>query len=300
MSFTEILEYNFFSVGHFHLNLWNLIVLSGILFFTRMGVWFINRYFIGAVARKKQVDVGRRYALQQFVKYFLYTLGILMALQSIGIHLSVIWAGSAALLVGLGMGLQQTFNDLVSGIILLFEGTVAVGDMVLVDGIVGKVTQIGLRTSKVETRDQTSIIIPNSKLVTDNVINWSHTDVPTRFKVEVGVSYNSDVTQVEKLLLQEAVSQQGVLADPRPEVQFQNFGDSALDFSVYFYSTDYLQIEAIKSQLRFKIFVAFRQNKVEIPFPQQDIWIRNADELSSGAKLTTSLKEPPIGIRTSD
>ena len=279
MSLIEILEYSF-NIAGLQLSLWNLIIITGIILFTRLGLWLINRSLIRVMSKKNQADIGRRYALEQFVKYLFYTMGTLFALQSMGVQLSVIWAGSAALLVGLGMGMQQTFNDLTSGLILLIEGGVEVGDMVLVDGIVGKVIQIGLRTSKVETRDNNSIIIPNSKLVTENVLNWSHNNVPTRFEINIGVSYNSDVNLVKKLLLQEAVSQQGILSEPLPNVQLQNFGDSALDFCLYFYSKEYLKIETIKSDLRFKIFNSFRQNKVEIPFPQQDIWLRNINEIA--------------------
>jgi small-conductance mechanosensitive channel len=279
MSFTEILEFNFINVGGYHLNLIKLISATLILIGARILIAFIFSTFLKRFFKKRSVDIGRRYAIEQFLKYIIYTLALLAALQAVGVQFSVLLGGAAALLVGIGLGLQQTFNDLISGVILLGEGTVEVGDIVKVDGIVGKVTSIGIRTSKVETRDEISIIIPNSKLVVDNVVNWSHNESPTRFNVGVGVSYESDIQLVTKLLLQAAEEHPDILKEPTPKVQFKDFGSSSLDFELLFYSTAYLRIEFIKSELRYRIMELFRTNKIEIPFPQRDLWIRNSLEI---------------------
>ncbi len=274
MSIQEFLEYNFLNIGDYHLSLNHLIVATFIIMGARFLVWIMSRILI-RFFKQKQVDSGRQFAFTQFLKYIIYTIAILMAFEAIGIQLSVLWGGAAALMVGIGLGLQQTFNDLISGLILLIEGTVEVDDIVEVNGIVGRVTTIGIRTSKIETRDAVSILIPNSKLVGDNATNWSHNNKPCRFQVNVGVAYNSDVELVSSLLLQAAQEHQAVLESPSPRVQFNDFGSSSLDFILYFYSQEYFPIEFIKSDLRYRIHQLFRQHHIEIPFPQRDLWLRN-------------------------
>lgn len=181
-------------------------------------------------------------------------------------------AGSAALLVGLGFGIQQIFNDLVSGIILLFEGNLKVGEIIqLENDIVGKVTMIGLRTSKIRTRDDITMIIPNSKFISDKVINWSQDQSTTRFQVEVGVAYGSDVELVTRLLLESAKENQAVETKPEPFVRFSDFGESSLNFQLLFWTNESFRCENVKSKLRYTIDRKFRENNVQIPFPQRDV-----------------------------
>jgi len=172
MTIKELLEYNFIDIGGISLSAITLIKFTLVILIGRIVLWVILKQILRRFFEKVD-DPGRQFAIRQFVKYIIYLLTFLFALQTLGISLSVLWAGSAALLVGFGLGMQQNFNDLVSGIILLIESSVAVGDVVTVDGIVGKVKRIGLRTSEVESMDEITIVIPNSKLVVDNVINWS-------------------------------------------------------------------------------------------------------------------------------
>lgn len=281
MNLTEILEFNLLEVGTYSLTVGKLVSVLFIFLGARLFINFIHKILLKRFFRRKKIDVGRQFALKTFLKYIIYTLAILWVMQTLGIKLSVIWGGAAALLVGIGLGLQQTFNDLISGLILLSEATVEVGDVVLVDGIIGTVKSIGIRTSKVETRDNIFIIIPNSKLVGDNVINWSHTKTPTRFQVNVGVSYSSDVKLVTALLLKAAEDHPGVLEHPAPTVQFKDFGNSSLDFQLHYFSEEFLRYEFIKSDLRYRIIDLFRKHGVEIPFPQRDLWLKNADLLVS-------------------
>lgn len=270
----NILSVELLRIGNYSLNVLELaqaiVIISIAWFISFLITKLLRRYF-----RRKNLDIGRFYSVSRLISYVIYVIAVLIAFQALGIHLSVIWAGAAALLVGLGFGLQHIFNDLVSGIVLLVEGTVAVNDVVIVEGIVGVVRAIGLRTSKVETRDKVIIIIPNSKLVSENVTNWSHNDAMTRFQVKVGVAYSSDVDLVERLLLDACSTHPKVAHTPSPKVAFEEFGDSSLVFSVYFFSEEFLAIEFVKSDLRFAITRLFRDNGVEIPFPQRDLWIRN-------------------------
>ncbi len=283
MTIKEILEYNFFDIGDISLNAITLIEFSLVIILGRIVFWVFDKQILRRFFQKVE-DPGREFAIRQFVKYIIYLLTFLFALQILGISLSVLWAGSAALLVGFGLGMQQTFNDLVSGIILLSESSVSVGDVVTVDGIVGKVNRIGLRTSEVESMDEITIVIPNSKLVVDNVINWSYNGKHSRFQVSIGVAYDADPEEVKKILLRIADAQMELSTQPKPSVQFVEFGDSSLNFNLHFYTKDFWNIERIKSDLRFKIFAAMKKAGIEIPFPQTDVWVRSAKEEGEASK----------------
>jgi small-conductance mechanosensitive channel len=279
MSLQEIVEYNFINIGEFHLGLYHVIAVAIIIFIARLTVWFINRVTKQFFKRKK-IDAGRQYAFIQVAKYIIYTGSVFLVLETIDISLSILWGGAAALLVGVGLGLQQTFNDLISGLILLVEGTVEINDVIETDGIIGTVTAIGVRTSKVETLDHISILIPNSKLVGNKATNWSHNKAASRFQINVGVAYTSDLDQVTSLLLQAGREHVKILKTPKPEVQFQDFGSSSLDFVLHFYSYEFRRMEFVKSELRYRITELLRKNNIEIPFQQTDVWIRNTNDLA--------------------
>lgn len=222
--------------------------------------------------RRKKVEEGRRYAINQLIKYFFYFFGFLIAVQTAGFKLSVLWAAGAALLVGIGLGLQQTFNDFASGIILLLEGSVQKGDWIEVGNTVGEVKRIGLRTSLITTRRNISIIVPNSKITVDNVINLSHDNDRVRHSVTVGVAYGSDLQMVKKVLLECAARHSKV--SPGAFVRLIEFNNSSIDFELLFWSDEYMQIEDVRSDLRFMIDNGFRKYNITIPFPQQDLYIK--------------------------
>ncbi len=249
-----------------------------ILAFARLINWVLSEIVLFRYYNKRKIDLGSQYAMNRLLSYFIYIMAMAMALQSLGINLLLVWGSLAALLLGVGLGLQQTFNDLASGLILLFERTVEVGDVVLVEGEVGIVKQIGLRTSLIETRNSTTIIVPNSKLIVETVANWSHTDNVARFQVQVGVAYGSDTQLVKKLLIEIAKQHPKVLETPPPIIRFIDFADSSLNFELHFWSQELFRIEDVKSDLRFEIDRAFRENNVSIPFPQRDVWLRNSFE----------------------
>ncbi|MEZ4995904.1 MAG: mechanosensitive ion channel [Saprospiraceae bacterium] len=252
----------------------NIISAVLILLVARLINWIFTELVFFPYYQRKEINIGSQYAINQLFKYFLYVFAILIALQSMNINLTILLGGAAALLVGIGLGLQQTFNDLISGIILLSERSVEVGDVLDIKGMVGTVRRIGLRTSLVETRDNMTIIVPNSKLIGDMVTNWSHDEDKARFKVTVGVAYGSDTALVKKLLLQVAQEHPKAMKRPAPFVRFVNFGDSSLDFELQFWTKEFIRIEDVKSDMRFEIDRLFRENKVTIPFPQRDVWMR--------------------------
>jgi small-conductance mechanosensitive channel len=187
-------------------------------------------------------------------------------------------AGSAALLVGIGLGMQQVFSDFVSGIFLLMDGTIKVGDVIEVKDMICKVQEIKFRTTLVTGRDENYIILPNSMLTKNEVVNWTHNKISSRFKIGVGVSYSSDVDLVMKILKEITEQHPMVLKDPAVSVRFQDYGDSALIFAVIFWSDEVYRIENIKSQIRIDIFRAFRDHGVEIPFPQRVVHMPDSDK----------------------
>ncbi len=262
----------------FHLT--NVISAVLIILLARLIIWFITQLFLYGVYRRNGIAVGSQYAINQLLKYVIYVIAVVLALQKLGIDMTLILGGAAALLVGIGLGLQQTFNDFFSGIVLLFEQSVSVGDILEVEGKVGTVKRIGLRSSVVEVRDNISLVVPNSILVSNSVINWSHFDDKVRFHISVGVAYDSDPELVKKILLDVAKESTYILKFPAPFVRLMNFGDNALDFTLYFFSRSFLMIEDVKSDLRMELTKAFRAHNISIPFPQRDIHIRT-DESSS-------------------
>jgi small-conductance mechanosensitive channel len=275
MTFREFMEFDLIETKDFDVTVYEILIILIILIFTMFFMRVLKRVFRARV-KKKEFDSGRSHAILQILKYVVTIVIILVSFEIVGIKLTLLLAGSAALLVGLGLGLQQIFQDIMSGIAILFEGSLKVGDIVEIqDNLIGKVIEIGLRTSKLETRDNIIMVVPNSKFVTDIVINWSHIEKKTRFHIDVGVAYGSDVDKVTRVLLQCAEDNKKVSSSPLPFVRFNDFGNSSLDFQLYFWTIETFQVEQIKSDIRYKIDAAFRANKVQIPFPQRDVHIKS-------------------------
>lgn len=211
-----------------------------------------------------------------FLKYLFYILVVLTILHSSGINLTVLLTASAALFVGLGFALQYLFQDIISGILIILDQSLHVGDIIEVENKVGRVFEIRLRTTRALTRDDKVIVIPNHKFLTDSIYNYTQNHKTTRETVNIGVAYGSDVTLVTALLLEVVQEQKGVLNNPKPFVLFEDFGDSALLFSVNFYIKDSFNDPILKSEVRYGIDAKFRENNISIPFPQRDIHIIGA------------------------
>ncbi len=269
----EFLQEELFAIGNHHFTVFHLVVVAVVLVVTYI---FINvlRKVIVERGNYTEMERGRRNSVFQLVQYAIWVVVLLLTLEGLGFQITLLLAGSAALLVGIGLGLQEVFKDFVSGIILLFDGTIRVSDIIEVDGQVGRVTEIRLRASTIETRDGIIMIIPNSAFITGHVVNWTHNRKLTRFKVTVGVAYGSDVRKVERVLIECAKAHEDVVKTPEPFVFFSDFGDSQLTFNLMFFSRSVMRIEFVKSDLRFAIDQAFRENDITIPFPQRDIWIK--------------------------
>ena len=244
-----------------------------ILFVARLIISMLTQIVLYGVYRNRNIDEGSQYAFNQLLKYVIYVAAFIIALEALGINMTLVLGGAAALLVGIGLGLQQTFNDFISGIVLLFERTISVGDVVTINGNFGTIHRIGMRSSIVQTRDNMTIVVPNSRLVNDVVNNWSHQNPIVRFEVNISVAYGSDTKLVKRLLLDAVQIVPRVLAKPVPFIRFTDFGDSALFFQILFFTQDHLFNEDIKSDIRFEIDRLFRENNIKIPFPQRDVWL---------------------------
>ena len=274
---TNILEYELIKVGNYSITPSELLILVLIFFITRLISGLVKRYFKREVKRGK-FDEGRATSFLKITNYVLWIIAISYGLDVIGVKITFLLAGSAALLVGVGLGLQQTFNDFISGIIIIFEGTVQKGDIIeLENGTVGRVIDIKLRVSQIQTRDQITVLIPNSRLVNDDVINWTHNRLVTRFNVKIGVAYGSDVELVKKTLEEAAKQSDKINQTHEPVARFLDFGDSSLQFEVLFWVDKTFEIEFVRSQIRFNIDKLFRERGIQIPFPQRDLHIKSSN-----------------------
>lgn len=255
--------------GAFDITVGGVLTTAFILIFVYVLILFLSLIIKKSLRRRNKLD-ARSLSLIQLVKYVVWTFGITFALHNGGINITFLIASSAALLVGLGLGLQNIFKDLMSGIIILIEGIVKVNDIVEVDSMVVQVKQISLRTSEVLTRDDKVMIVPNYKFIENNVVNWTHNYSPTRFSIQLGVDYSSDVRLVEKCILACAIEHEHVIkSDPyAPFVRFTNFGASSLDFELFFWSENLFKIENTKSDLRYAINDIFQKNNISVPFNQ--------------------------------
>lgn len=192
-------------------------------------------------------------------------------MRSLGVNVSPLLVGSGAILVGIGLGLQNLFLDFVSGVIILVDRTVRVGDIIDVDGTIGEIQEIQLRTTTILTRDNKNIIFPNSLLTKNRLINFSHNDDRVAFSISIGVAYDTDLDLAIKLMLQSAKEQGEVLKDPHPSVRLENFGDNALELKMFYFSKNLFRQPKVSSEIRKSILKRFQQNNIGIPYPTRSI-----------------------------
>ena len=271
---TDFFNFEIFSFNDNSLSIFDLTNVIVIIIVTKLVLWIISK----ALFNKKKLhklDKGSAFALFQIIKYLIWIIAISLMLETLGIKVTILLAGSAALLVGVGLGLQQTFNDILSGIILLLEHSVKVGDILEIDGDRVVIQEIGLRTSKGMNVRQIVVIIPNSLITTNKVINWSHQTQKTLFNIDIGVAYGSDVDLVIKTLEESAIEHLEFSECEFKEVRFVNFGNSSMDFQLYFYSKNIFSIEKVKSDIRKIIYRKFNEHNITIPFPQMDLHIKS-------------------------
>lgn len=249
-----------------------LLLLITAFIVTNFVLKSVRRFYTKKMHRD---DVLKFNSIFKFIKYLVYLLVILFTLRAGGIDITLLITASAVLFVGLGLALQGLFQDIIGGIFIITDKSVQVGDIVESEGKVGKVVEIKLRTTRAITRDDRVIIIPNHKFMSDIVYNYTQNSEVTREEIKVGVSYGSDIELVTAILLSCLEEEKNVLKNPEPFVLFDDFGDSALLFSLHFYITDSFKALRIRSRIRYTIVSKFREENIQIPFPQRDIHINN-------------------------
>lgn len=270
----KFINQTLFSLGQIQISLKTILffLCSFILLF-----WISQR--IRNILHKnlsRTLNVATSATISTFVRFGIIIFGSIIILQSTGINLSSLGVLAGALGVGIGFGLQNITNNFISGIIILFEKPIKVGDRIEVGDVQGDVINIALRATEIRTNDNISIIVPNSEFISGQVINWSHNDRNIRFKVPVGVSYKENPQRVREILLNVAAKNPHVLSSPEPTVLFHAFGESSLDFYLTVWTTTHTDKPSVlKSELYFAIFHAFQEAGIEIPFPQRDVHIRS-------------------------
>jgi small-conductance mechanosensitive channel len=269
----EVINFSLIEIEGYTLKVSTLIILILFILFSAVLLKVLKK----VIYRSTKFDSGKKFSIYNLCKYFIIFFCIIISLQIIGFDLSVLMAGSAALLVGIGFGLQSVFSDFISGIIILVDASVKVNDVIELDSIVGTVKEINFRTTTVMTRDEKYIIIPNSDLTSNRLINWTHSQVTSRFEVQVGVDYSSDVDLVMDILVKAVNKHPKVLKKPEPFVRFTEFADSSLNFNILFWSDDIFRIENVKSEIRVEIFRLFKENNIQIPFPQRVLHMPKED-----------------------
>ena len=259
-------------LGSFELSFRSILLFFSVIAAAQVVIWSV-RYLLRKFLRNTNFEEGTRFMVMRLVRTVVYFLVIVVALDTAGIDLTVFWASSAALLVGVGIGLQNFFNDVVSGFVLLFEGGVRVGDELEVDGMMVRVERIDLRSTRVITRFGNLIVIPNGLISGQTVRNFTQGENATLIQLDVGVAYGSDVERVKVILLEAANAEEEVVKKAQTAVLFNDFGQSSLQFTVYFWIEKPFLRKLISSNIRFRIDEAFRANGIRIPFPQRDVHV---------------------------
>ncbi|NEP07212.1 MAG: mechanosensitive ion channel [Okeania sp. SIO4D6] len=266
-----------FNLGNKGFSILDIMFLVGLT----IAMWKGVGYFI-SIFRSKIIGLtGAEQSIQDtisfLVQYGLIFLGILIILQLWGVDVSSLAIIASVLGVGIGFGLQNIANNFMSGIILIFERPIQVGDFIQVGNLEGIVKRIGLRSTYITTLDKISLIVPNSRFLENEVLNWSHNNPISRVKVPIGVAYGSEIRLVRKAILEVAKSHPEVLLHPSPQLWFQEFGDSSLNFDLLVWIREPQKKSKLKSELNYRIEVSLRKYGIEIPFPQRDLHLKSPE-----------------------
>ncbi len=280
IDFANVLTYELIRIEDFHLAIYHIFLIALVFFVARIILNFIKLYLLKRVTKRTQIDQGTEFVIIQLAKYIIYTIAIIVLLRSFGLSIDLLLGGSAALLVGVGLGMQDIFKDFLSGLLLLFEGSNKVGDIIEINNyngesnFIAKIKQINLRTTKVETRDNKTLIVPNSNLTHQSVNNWSFSTSILRFQIPVTIHYNSDVELAKELLIQCAQAHPRVKNTQPVFVRLMNFGHDGLELDLVFWAEQNFYIDIYKSEIRFAIERAFKENNISFPYPQTDVHIK--------------------------
>ena len=249
-----------------------LILFASVIIIERI----VQKQLIRRFLSRTKLQPSLQFGLSRIIGYTLIAVGFYVAFQLVGVDLSSLAIIAASLGVGIGFGLQNIINNLVSGIIILAERPISIGDRIEVAGVAGRVTKIQLRSTTMVTNDNITMIVPNADFISNTVTNWSHGDPKVRIRVPVGVAYGSDLKLLQRLLLEAAAEHPKALRDPSPVVLFTEFGDSSLNFELGVWTQEMTATPIhFTSEMNFIIDQKLRENDIEIPFPQRDLHVRS-------------------------
>jgi small-conductance mechanosensitive channel len=272
------LNFPVIKLGKVDITLWSILYFLVLIVLLIVVTSRTKKWVIDKLLSRTSLDLGVRQSIASITGYTVILVGILIILETVGIDLSALAIVAGALGIGIGFGLQNITTNFISGIIILLERPIKVGDRIEVDGTAGDVIKISLRSSTILTNDNIAVIVPNSEFISSKVINWSYRSRDVRFNFPVGVAYGTDPEFVKKLLLEVAESHPGVLKERPSDVLFDEFGESSLNFVLRVWTSIYTSRPGVlKSELYYMIAKKFAENDIEIPFPQRDIHIRSSN-----------------------
>lgn len=275
---TSVWDLKVLSLGGAELTVGTIVWTLGVLTAVFVTLSWLRRFILKRLRRRLDADEGTLYSVSVIVQYVIGSIAFVVIIQAAGIDLSTLTVIFGALGIGIGFGLQSIINNFVSGVVILIERPVKVGDRVEIGDLEGDITEIALRATTVMTNEGIAVIVPNSHLVSQQVVNRSLQDRRIRFKLPVGVDYSSDPEHVKNVLLQVAADHPGVMQHPEPRVIFESFGDSSLNFFLWVWTHDYINRPYIfRSEMNFAIHAALKEAGIKIPFPQRDLHLRSSD-----------------------
>jgi small-conductance mechanosensitive channel len=285
----RVLNYPLLTLGKGELTLGVIIKLVALCALVVIGERLLRHKFTMKVLKRTAFDAALQYAIARISGYVILLVGFYVALTAVGLNLSSLAVVAGAIGIGIGFGLQNIIQNFIAGIIILAERPIALGDRVEVGGIAGMVAKIDLRSTKIVTSDNISIIVPNSNFITSPVTNWSHGDPRVQMRIPIGVAYGTDIEKLKRVLTEVAVESPNALQDPACTVYFVAFGDSSLNFELGVWTkTMTHNPQRFRSELNYAIERKLRENKIEIPFPQRDLHIRSGSLGAPGAEPSAS------------
>ena len=286
----DVLDFPLFHLGKNEFTAWGILLFFVLLLLLIWTSSRVKKWLIDRLLSRTHLDVGGRHAIGTIASYALLVIGFVIILQTAGIDLSAFTILVGSLSIGIGLGLQTITNNFVSGLIILLERPVKIGDRVEFGNLNGEIVRISARATTILTNNNIAVIVPNSELITSSVINWSYPNRRVRFQVPVGVAYGSDPAQVKKILLDSAYGHSGVLKEPAADVLLDRLGENSIEFMLRVWTIEYSdRPNVLKSDLYYSIMEQFKEHKIEIPFPQRDLHIRNSPEL----QLPRAESDPP-------
>ena len=287
----EVLDRIGFTVGKTHFSVLSVIEIAVTLLVLLAVVRLISRVANQSIKRAKGLDPTQQLLTQKLVGVALLVAAFFLAIDIVGIDLTALAVFSGAFGLAVGFGLQKTFGNLIAGIILLMDRSIKPGDVIVVGESFGHVTKIGVRAVSIVTRDGKEHLIPNENLMTQEVENWSYSSPNVRVHIPVGVGYECDLALAQRLMVEAAMQPKRVLKSPKPTVWLTAFGESSVDHEILVWIADpEAGVGSVRSQILNRLWVLFKENRIDIPFPQRDIRLK---EWSSSASLPEEAPEPP-------